>query len=249
MDITIIGVGNVGTHLYNEFCKEKITVSAIWSKNIENAKKLNPEISTSSLDFSNSKSEYFIIAVKDDKITEVVENIKLPANAIICHTSGSIGIDVFQNKFENCGIFYPLQTFSKDRALDFSEIPFLLEASNKETLIELTILADLISKNVQKCNSKQRRQIHLAAVFASNFVNKLLGISKEILEEKNLDFSLLQPLVKEQIKKSFDISPEKAQTGPAIRGDKKTIAKHLDMLGDQKDYQKLYKLISEIIKK
>ena len=247
MDLTIIGSGNVATHLYKVFTKQKITVSAIWSRNLTNAKEVANEIATDNLDFSNSSSSIFIIAVTDDAIEDIANSIIVPSNAIICHTSGSVKMDVFASKFENFGIFYPLQTFSKTRTVDFKEIPLLLEASDSKTLIELKVLAEMISQNVQECNSEQRSQIHLAAVYASNFTNKLLGISEEILTEKNLDFKLLEPLVKEQIKKAFELTPEKAQTGPAIRGDEKTIAKHLAMLGENSNNTELYKLISEMI--
>jgi len=247
MDVTIIGAGNVATHFFKIFDKRRITVSAIWSRNIENANAISPSLATDSLDFSDSKSNIFIIAIKDDAILSILDNIILPDNITVVHTSGSVEMDIFKAKSDNYGIIYPLQTFSKIREIDFFEIPILVEASNEKTLIELKTLAQLISQNVQKCNSEQRRQIHLAAVFASNFTNKLLGVSKDILAEKDLDFNLLKPLVQEQINKAFELTPEKAQTGPAIRGDEKTIAKHLEMLDDDSENQELYELISGMI--
>ena len=243
MNITIIGSGNVGSHLFKVFTEKRIHVSAIWSRTLSNAEFINNEIATDKLDFSKSKSNIFIVTVKDDAINSVLEKLKIPRNAILAHTSGSVEMDVLKSKSSSYGIFYPLQTFSKNREIDFSEIPLLIEASNKQTFKELEILALMISKNVNEFNSEKRRQIHLAAVFASNFTNKLLGISKEVLAEQDIDLRILEPLVKETIKKSFELTPEEAQTGPAIRGDKKTIAKHLDMLNDNSENQKLYKLI------
>ena len=247
MDITIIGSGNVGNHLFKIFKEKKIHVSAIWSRTLANAESINKEIATDNLDFSKSKSNIFIVTVTDDAIKSLIEKLKIPKDAILVHTSGSVEMEVLKSKSSDHGIFYPLQTFSKNREIDFSEVPLLIESSNQETFKELKILALMISKNVNEFNSEKRRQIHLAAVFASNFTNKLLGITKEILEEKNLDFKLLEPLVKETIKKSFELTPNKSQTGPAIRKDNKTIAKHMAMLGDNSETQKLYKLISEMI--
>ena len=205
-------------------------------------------MATQSLNFSKSCANVFIIAVKDDAIKSVIKELIIPENSILVHTSGAILIDVLKEKTTNYGIFYPLQTFTKGREINFYEVPILLEASNKFTQYKLTFLAQLISKKVCFYNSTQRASIHLAAVFASNFTTKLLDISNSILTTKEIDFTILKPLVEETIKKTFDIGAKKAQTGPAIRNDEDTITKHLELISDNLEYKELYTLITQLIK-
>ena len=232
--------------MYNIFTLKNIQIDAIWSRDIENAKSIDSSIATEKLDFSESKSTVFIICVPDNVIPSIVEELKIPNNAIITHTSGSTPINVI-NKFKNFGIFYPLQTFSKIKNVDFTTIPILLEANNIETLKKLKDLADIISKNVIDCDSEKRKKIHVAAVFACNFTNHLLSISENILKNSDLELSLLEPLVKETIAKSFEIGPINAQTGPAKRDDLDTIDKHIKLLN--KKNSEVYRLLSDLIMK
>ena len=247
MDITIIGSGNVGSHLYKIFNEKKIKVSQIWSRNIENTSILNSQLATDSLDFSKSTSNIFIVAVKDDAILNVLEEIKTPANAVLVHTSGSVGMEILEKHEIKYGIFYPLQTFSKNRDINFSSIPILIEASDKSTLIAIQTLAQMISNTVHHCDSITRQRIHLSAVFACNFTNALLGVANNLLEKKQLNLLLLKPLIEETIQKSFELGPSKAQTGPAIRNDYETIDKHLDTLKNEPVLKKLYQLMTDMI--
>lgn len=248
--VTIIGTGNVGTHLYEVFTENKVRVDAVWSRSEKQIERgsISLRARTSTLDFSESSSEIFIICLPDDAIPEIVSQLKIPANVVVAHTSGSVEMEVLKSVSDHYGIFYPLQTFTKGRQVDFKKIPMLLEASDTQTMLKLETLARLISENVQYCNSEKRSQIHLAAVFACNFTNRILGISEDLLNEKGLDLSLLKPLVEETLTKSFELGPIAAQTGPAQRGDTATMEKHLKMLEGTAEYRELYELVSGMIK-
>ena len=200
------------------------------------------------LDFSQSRSGIFIIAVPDDAIEEVVKELVIPEDAILVHTSGSQSLDVLQYAAtSNAGVFYPLQTFSKDRKIDLSQVPFFIEASNKSTERTLGTVAKAISKKVIKLDSEQRKALHVAAIFASNFTNHLLGVATGILGDRGLDFALLAPLIKETIEKSLSLGPDAAQTGPAKRKDFKTLDKHFEFLKEDEEVAEIYRLITQHI--
>jgi predicted short-subunit dehydrogenase-like oxidoreductase (DUF2520 family) len=156
-------------------------------------------------------------------------------------------MDVLKNVSSNYGVFYPLQTFSKTRDVDFSDIPICIEACCDETCDALNLLAKEISNDVRKINSAQRQFIHLAAIFASNFTNHMYTLADEILEKENVSFDILLPLIRETAKKIESKSPKDAQTGPAIRGDMKIIEKHIQDLQSEPGKLVLYKIISKLI--
>lgn len=224
--ILIVGNGNVATHLYNGFLKvETIKVNQIDSRKLDNI----------------PIADVTIIAVSDDAIAEVSSKIK---NNFVVHTSGSFAMDDLKNK-SNKGVFYMLQTFSKAKKVNFNEVPFCLEAENEKDLLLLQKLAKLIGKNIYHINSEQRKALHVAAVFVNNFTNHLYKIGNDICKENNVSFDILKPIIKESALKIEHLSPEKAQTGPAIRNDKKTIKKHLDLL--DKNQQKIYTILTKSI--
>jgi predicted short-subunit dehydrogenase-like oxidoreductase (DUF2520 family) len=222
--ITLIGSGNVAWHLGKAFVNAGHRINEVYSRNYSNAKALADLFPGSTIltntDFSKSNSEVFIIAISDNAIENVVAEITIPQNAIIVHTSGSVAMQVL-NKFSHHGVFYALQTFTKGKETNLSEVPFGIEASDDFTFRKLTELALTLSKKVQAISSAQRKIIHIAAVFACNFTNHLFSISETILKKEQLDFVLLESLIKETVAKSIEIGPKKAQTGPAIRGDEK----------------------------
>lgn len=234
MKIDIIGRGNVGSHLYHAF------------NEIYETKIINPH----SLEGLNQDADFIIISVSDSAIPTVLA--KLPkVKGIIAHTSGSTGINVF---FENglsgkVGVLYPLQTFSKNTSLDYSEIPFLIEASDSETEKALFSIASSISRNVRQADSSLRAKLHVAAVFSCNFVNHLWALSDEYLNGKNVEFSILLPLIKETVSKLSRLSPKEAQTGPAVRNDITTIQRHLSELEDYPALKKIYEMMTESIQR
>ncbi|KYG83874.1 Rossmann-like and DUF2520 domain-containing protein [Roseivirga echinicomitans] len=250
--IGIIGTGNVAWHLARAFENAGHVITDIYNRDISKSKNFALDFfnahPTNKLNFDNSSAQIFILAVSDDAIVEIAPEIILPENAILVHTSGSVAMSALgYARTENQGVFYPLQTFSKGKAVDFSEIPIGIEAENNMTENALNSLAKSVSNKVQLMDSRDRRTIHLAAVFACNFTNHLFTISKGILENRNLNFGLLEPLIIETLSKSLEIGPNNAQTGPAKRGDFETLDKHFQTLSSNPDIAEIYRSISQNI--
>ncbi len=252
LEISLIGSGNVAWHLGPELDNTGFVVREVYSRNSKSAQNLvdrlyQAEVKTD-LDFSESPSDIFIIAVADDAIARVAKKILVPEQSVLVHTSGSKSIEVFHGApTANVGVFYPLQTFSKSKTVDFSDIPLCIEAANKPTLKLLKKIASQLSKKVFSINSASREAIHIAAVFACNFTNHMLTIAKDILNENQLDFEMLKPLIVETLNKSLELDPDNAQTGPAVRGDMEILDHHLAVLKSQKSYAKIYKAITQDI--
>ncbi|TXD49071.1 Rossmann-like and DUF2520 domain-containing protein [Polaribacter sp. IC073] len=226
ISIVIIGDGNVAKHLVNAFLKvDTINVTQINSRKLENI----PE------------ADITILAVSDAAIAEVSSKIK---NSFVVHTSGSFSMDDLKNT-TNKGVFYMLQTFSKDKEVDFSKVPFCLEAQNEEDYLLLEKLANSIGKKTYAINSEQRKAIHVAAVFVNNFTNHLYKIGNDICIENKVPFEILHPLIDETAQKIKTLSPKKAQTGPAVRNDEKTIENHLHLLNNEQ--QKIYTILTKSI--
>ena len=187
-----------------------------------------------------------LISVKDDAIEEVALQLT-NYRGLIAHTSGAVAINALANH-ENYGVFYPLQTFSKNTALDFSTVPLCLEANGTANLNQLKQLANLISKKVYEVDSAQRKTLHLAAVFACNFPNYLYGIAQQLLAQHQLDFDIIKPLISETANKIQNALPMDVQTGPAVRNDEQTLKKHEGMLTKHPEWLNIYKLLSQQIK-
>ena len=256
MKVVLLGAGNVATHLGIALQKAKHAVVQVYSRNERSAKELSKKLScgfTTDIKKISNEAGIYIIAIKDDEI----KNLSLPLskregmkNKILVHTSGSLPMNIFRNTSQiNVGVFYPLQTFSKNRAIDLSNIPICIEANNKPTEKKLLALARTISKNVHIINSGKRKTLHVAAVFANNFTNHLYAVAEDILKKEKLSFDILKPLIQETVDKIKNSSPSKMQTGPAIRGDKKIIKEHLSFLSSSPLHRKIYKLLTESINK
>ena len=245
IQVVIIGSGNVAQHLIKAFAKSnKIDVIQVFARQKEAVTHLldSTKIAT---DFNDLvQANLYIIAVSDDAIATVSSQLPFE-NRLVVHTSGSVSIDALDKKNRN-GIFYPLQTFSKKAAIDFSQIPLCLESDNEADFEFLKEVAEMISDNVYKINSEQRKALHVAAVFVNNFVNHLYQMGSEICTENNVPFDILKPLIQETANKVMTLSPNEAQTGPAIRNDEQTIAKHLDFLLDE-NKKNIYKILTQSI--
>jgi predicted short-subunit dehydrogenase-like oxidoreductase (DUF2520 family) len=252
MNVTFIGAGNLAWHLAPALDNTDFAVKEIYSRNLKHASALVEKLYEAqvkpSLDFSQSSSTIFIITVADDAIPEIAQEINLPENAILCHTSGSQPISVLgYADTPNIGVFYPLQTFTKNKKVELNETPILIEAEDKQTEKVLLEMAKTISKKVLRVSSDDRKAIHVAAVFASNFTNYMLTIAKEILTQHKLNFDLLKPLIAETLNKSLSIGPENAQTGPAKRGDLEILDKHMEFLEEEEERAEIYRIISQQI--
>lgn len=247
MTITIIGYGNVGSFLADELKANGCEIAEIVVRNIP-ADNLLYNF-TSNFDLRESQSDLILIAVKDQAVEEVASRLLLRDGVCVAHTSGSVPIEAISKFHQNAAVFYPLQTFSKGKNIDWKKVPICIEANHQNAKEKLLALAHLISDNVFEINSTQRSEIHLAAVMVCNFSNLLYILADELLAEKQLPFHILKPLIEETVEKALKMPPIQAQTGPAKRGDKAVIEKHLAMLEDKKDVQQIYKILSEAIMK
>lgn len=251
-NISFIGSGNVAWHLAPALDNAGFVVKEVYSQNPRHAESLTGRLYQAevkaTLDFSTSPSSVFIIAVNDSAIADIAKEIILPDEAILLHTSGSVPLtDLQYSATPNLGVFYPLQTFTKNKKIDFRQVPIFIESINSDTeLVEVT-LAKAISSQVRKIGSEERKALHVAAVFASNFTTHMLSISKSIMERNGLEFEWLKPLISETINKDLQLNPELAQTGPARRGDLETLEKHLTFLQDDPELSEIYKIISQHI--
>ena len=250
LKIVMLGSGNLAFHLSNALLGANHQIIQVFSRTINSAEILAKQLNTnaiSSLQEIDNNADLYILAVSDKAISHIINGFDF-SNKKVVHTAGSVALSVFGCEYQNVGVFYPLQTFSKSRKLNFKEIPICIEANNPQFELFLTHLANQLSEIVLKITSKQRAQLHLAAVFANNFVNHLYSISKNIIVKSDIDFNILKPLIKETALKIFELSPENAQTGPAIRNDAGSLEKHLELLSSSPEYQAIYKLISEDIR-
>jgi len=240
----------VATHLALALKKAGLNILQVYSRTANSAEKLAKKVraeNITDLQKIKSNADIYIISVADTAIEELVAQLSLKDIPVV-HTSGSIQMDLLKRVSENYGVFYPLQTFSKAREVDFNNIPICIEANNSENLERLNSLAKLISDKIQCVDSDQRKILHLAAVFACNFPNFMYAIAEKITKQADIDFDILKPLIVETADKVMHIDPMKAQTGPAKRGDQKTMKEHLEMLSDFPEFKEIYKLISSEIK-
>lgn len=244
--ITLIGAGNVATQLALTLDEQGYRIAQVYSRRQRAASTLAKKVKAEAI--SDLKklapgSLIYIIAVKDDAISSIARQIRL-AGGIVVHTSGTVPLQVLKGTSPGYGVLYPLQTFSKGRYVDLAATPFCIEGNTKSTQQQLSYFAKSFSNNVHSITSAQRKVIHLAAVFACNFSNHLYAIAGDILKKHKLQLQLLQPLIEETAVKLRTGSPAQMQTGPALRGDKKTMAAHLAMLRDPEN-KKIYTLMSK----
>lgn len=251
MHVTIIGSGNLAWHLAPALDNTDFAVREVFSRNPRHAKALverlyQAEVMTS-LNFTSSLSRIFIIAVTDDAIEEIVQEIRLPSDAVLLHTSGSRPLTVLESASAHIGVFYPLQTFTKGKKIDFKDVPVFLESNDRQVMAVLNKMARAISGSVHQIASSQRLALHLAAVFASNFTNYMLTLSGDILKANKLNFDLLKPLIAETMNKSLALGSEAAQTGPARRGDLQILDTHFEFLKHDPETAEIYRIISQSI--
>ena len=246
MQIVLIGSGNVAFHLAKAFTEAQIPVSQIFGRNTTELQKISEQFSIPFSTETLVDADLYIISVSDSSIAEVSSLIK-NKNALVTHTSGSVSREALNGNYRK-SVFYPLQTFSKSKNLDYSKIPFFIDAENENDEEILKNLASKISKNVMLANDEKRKYIHLTAVFACNFVNHLYARAKEISDSQGIPFDYFLPLIDETTQKIHELEPKLAQTGPAIRNDEKVLKLHESLLTDEEKL-KIYKTLNESIKK
>ena len=243
--IVLLGAGNVGTHLCRALQnKEGLEIIQWYNRSLNSLEKeLVPFAATQNLN-DIIEADLYIISVSDTAIPAISKALE-GKNGLIAHTAGSIPMEVL-GAHQNHGIFYPLQTFSKQKEVDFNQIPLCLEANQPENLNLLKKVAQSLGGPVHLIDSAQRKALHVAAVFVNNFTNHLYTIGEELCKAHNVPFSVLQPLIAETADKIKHLPPSAAQTGPAARGDQKILKNHLQYL-TKESHQKLYQLISASI--
>ncbi|TRX21712.1 Rossmann-like and DUF2520 domain-containing protein [Flavobacterium franklandianum] len=243
--VVLIGSGNVSHHLIEAFAKsKKVEVTQVFSRQKDAVTHLLDSNKITD-DYNNlAQADLYIIAVSDDAIAKVLSQLPFE-NRLVVHTSGSVALDALDKKNRK-GSFYPLQTFSKNKTVNFSQIPICLESENETDFELLEKVAQSISDTVFKINSEQRKALHVSAVFVNNFVNHLYQMGNEICEANKVPFEILKPLILETANKVMSLSPKEAQTGPAIRNDMQTIASHIAFLLDE-NQNNIYKTLTQSI--
>lgn len=243
--VSIIGSGNVAQHLIHAFqSNSEIELVQVFARNKKSLTHLLDSNSVTSDYTQLQAADVYIIAVSDDAIAEVSSQLPFE-NQLVVHTSGTVPLTTLENK-NHRGVFYPLQTFSKDKAVNFKTIPICLEAENEKDLQTLNQIANAISNSVYEINSEQRKALHVAAVFVNNFVNHLYQMGNEICDNNNVPFEILKPLIQETANKIVSLSPKEAQTGPAKRNDRNTIEAHQQFLTDE-NQSTVYTLLTQSI--
>jgi predicted short-subunit dehydrogenase-like oxidoreductase (DUF2520 family) len=250
--VSFIGSGNLAWHLAPALDNVGYVVKEVYSKNPTHAEDLTDRLYQAevkaTLDFSTSNSTIFFLVVSDDAIADIAREIILPEDAILVHTSGSQPLSQLQYAATtHLGVFYPLQTFTKSKSIHFKDIPIFIESNSEETEKILLQIGKSLSKQVYKIGTEQRKALHIAAVFASNFTNHMLTIARDIMKNNNLEYDWLKPLIAETINKSMQVGPAIAQTGPALRGDLEILDSHFSFLQNDEAVALLYKMISQHI--
>lgn len=248
MKIIFIGSGNVATHLAKALHASGNDILQVYSRTLSHAGELAEQVGgkyTDDIRHIECDADIYVFSVKDDALPGTLPRMPR-TNGVWVHTAGSMPMDVFAPYREDYGVVYPLQTFSKRRDINFLGIPVFIEGSNPATTGKIETLARSVSENVRHLESGKRRKLHLAAVFACNFTNHMYTLAEEILAEDGIGFDVLQPLIAETAAKVREMSPRKAQTGPAVRFDEHVMQKHLEWIGDEQ-MREIYTLLSKSI--
>ncbi|MGK6351966.1 Rossmann-like and DUF2520 domain-containing protein [Parapedobacter sp. DT-150] len=249
MDVVLLGSGHVATHLGKALAEAGHRIVQVYSQTLAHAAALAANVNAEAIgDLASlaADADLYIIAVKDDAIEQVAAQLPSSLEGIVVHTAGSVDMNVLAAQ-AHYGVLYPVQTFSKAKAVDFSTIPIAVEAADGDTHTRLSKLASSLSSRVFPCDSKQRLSLHVAAVFACNFTNHFYAIGAKILQEHQLDFDLIRPLILETAEKVMVHQPTDVQTGPAVRNDAETMAKHLKLLEGRPQLREIYRKLSREI--
>ncbi|MCF4101464.1 DUF2520 domain-containing protein [Gillisia sp. M10.2A] len=242
--IVIFGTGNVAKHLFEAFqLIEDFKVIQIYNHSRTSLQYFEDKAATTTLLEEVVEADIYLLALKDDVLQQTAKHLSY-RKALMAHTSGANSIEIFKD-FDRYGLFYPLQTFSKNRHLDLSNVPLCIESNNENDLDLLEKLASKISSNIYKISFQQRKALHVAAVFANNFVNYLYTEAEEIAKNNDVPFEILHPLIIETAAKITQLSPKEAQTGPAKRNDLEVITAHLKLLNTEQ--KEIYQLLTKSI--
>ena len=247
--IVLIGSGNVSWHLGFAFRNAGLEIVQLRNRSSDSGQALANDLGTIFIsDFQKElpTCEFVVVAVRDSILATVLNSIRC-AGAVVLHTSGTQGLDIFPEHLKKCGILYPLQTLTKGVQVDLRRSPLLIEASDEKTVSQVKDLAGRISEIVHVMSTEQRRVLHISGIFINNFTNHMVARAFDFLDSNKLDRSLLLPLFEETINKLELVSPYEAQTGPARRNDLETIRRHIEILSGNPQMKKLYRLMTDSI--
>ena len=251
--IVLIGAGHVATHLGVALQQTGCEVVQVYSRTEASASALGSRLgvpSVTSLETVCLDADVYLVMVKDAALQGLIPAlVKGREAALFVHTAGSMPMEVWKGHAHRYGVIYPMQTFSKEREVDFASVSFFVEANGEAERAILKAMARALSPKVYEATSAQRTSLHMAAVFACNFANHMYSLSARLLEKNGLPFDAMLPLIDETARKVHELHPLVAQTGPAVRGDENVMGKHLDMLMDEPDIKEIYKIISRSIQK
>ena len=255
--VVLIGAGNVATHIGKALVRSGQQVLQVYSRTAASAQRLASQLqpyplstieAVTSLDRLTNEADLYLISVKDDALETVIPAAcKGRENRLFIHTAGSMPTSIFEGHCHRYGVLYPMQTFSKDKPLDFSKIPLFIEANSEETTAALETLARQLSERVCRLSTASRRQLHLSAVFACNFANHCYAIAHQLVQEVGIPFEVLLPLIDETADKVHLLPPRQAQTGPAVRCDEKVMQAQLALLAHHPLYADIYRIMSQSI--
>ncbi len=235
MKIVLIGRGRLATNLEHALLSAGHEVASINSRTLE-ALPLEADV--------------YIVAVKDAALADVIRAAtKGRESQLFVHTAGSMPMDIFKGLTVHYGVFYPMQTFSKERLVDFNDISVFLETNDAVSMERLKMLSTTLTTHIYELDSEGRKHLHLAAVFACNFANHCYALSAEVLAAKGLPFSVMLPLVDETAQKVHELSPREAQTGPAVRGDQNVMQMQANMLAGNPAVKQIYEALSNDIQR
>lgn len=249
--IVLVGAGNVATHLGIALQHAGWEIVQVYSRTEASAQALAERLGTpaiTSLQDICPDADIYMVMVKDAALGELLPVlVEGKEDALFVHTAGSMPMDVWKGYALRYGVFYPMQTFSKSREVDFASVSFFIEANNRSDAELLKMMAGTLGPKVYEATSEQRMYLHMAAVFACNFTNHMYALSAHLLKKNGLPFEAMLPLIDETARKVHELRPEDAQTGPAIRHDNNVMEKHLDMLANEPRIRDMYGMISESI--
>ena len=249
MKVTLIGAGNLATQLGKSLKKAGVIISQVYSRTEDSARTLGELFEAewlTDIKALRDEADIYIFSVKDSVLNELISEVcKGRGDKLFLHTAGSMPMSCFEGKALHYGVFYPMQTFSKSKDVDFEHIPVFIEGNSIETEDVIRSLANKLTQRVIRLSSADRKYLQLAAVWACNFTNYCYTVASDILGEHSIPFDVMLPLINETTDKIQKISPMEAQTGPAVRGDRNVMSKQLELMNGKEDLQELYKMLSK----
>ncbi len=252
MRIVLIGAGRLATNVGKELSRNGHEIVQVYSRTMESAEMLAKIVDAEAVNDLSAvvkDADVYLVAVKDSVLkTLIPELCKGREGGVFAHTAGSMSIDLFRGYAEHYGVFYPMQTFSKEREVDFRDVTCFIESSDPSSFKVLEELARSITPRVMTLSSEDRKYLHLAAVFACNFANHCFALSERLLASRGIGFDVMLPLVDEMVSKVHALSPRAAQTGPAVRNDSNVMEEHLRLLDGDEKLQEIYRLLSDSIR-